>query len=358
MKALIIGQYVNLGGTQHLAYQVIEVLKKLGYDIDLITGKENNFLPDNYSRAIKTGYPYYQNQSRIGILRNMKKLQAELKTKILEKYELTFNNHPNTFLYKADINFLHGPSFVDSLITEQGRLKKNALFYILKYGRIYRIYDGAYFLTHGKYTRRLSEQLLPQIGIRPERIDYIYTPVQTNFIVDLNAKKKNVLVFGRIMPDKDLENVMKCAEQSKYKFLVAGFVSKTNLNYLEKLDKIKPDNVQIIPNPDDQLKRELYQNSWTYFHTKPMEHFGVSAAEAISYGCVPVVPKSGGVWEDITESGEFGLGYNDIDEASQKISESFDLTYNERLRIYESRSRFSFENFESKLVDIVSSIVS
>lgn len=357
MKALVLGQYVNYGGTQYLAYQVIDNLKRLGFKVDLVTGKENNFLPKYHDTLIATNYPYFKVNSRTSILRNVKHLQKELKGKINDSYDISFNNHPNTFLYKADINFLHGPSFIDSLITLGGGLKKNALFYLIKYGKIYKTFDGAFFLTHGKYTKRISEKYLPSIGVRPKKIEYIYTPVKTDFSVDLYSKKKTVLVFGRIMPDKQIEFVLRCAERTKVKFIISGFLGKDQVNYLNELIAKKPDNVEIIPNPDDNTKRKLYESSWTYFHPKPMEHFGVSAAEAISFGCVPVVPKNGGIWEDVTESGEFGLGYSDLGEASEKILESLDLKISRRMEIYKSRYRFSYTDFERKFECIVQDVL-
>ena len=358
MKALVLGQFVNLGGTQYLSYKVIDTLKKAGYDVDVLCGKEHKYFPNGIKNKLETNYPYFKEKTRIDILRNTRKLRSELKRYNISNYDLTFNNHPNTFIYKADINYLHGPSFIDTILLPDGALRKNSLYYILKYTKIYSLYDNANFLTHGKYTKRISENNLPKIGIRPRRIDYIYTPVDTDFEIDLNNKAENtVLVFGRIMPDKEINFVLKCAEKTNASFIVAGYLGEDQIDYYNDLKKNKPDNVELIPNPNTEQKRLLYESSWTYFHPKPMEHFGVSAAEAISYGCVPVVPRSGGIWEDIAENGKYGLGYDNIEEASQKILESFDLDFSGRMEIYESRSRFSHRVFEEKLIEIINEIL-
>jgi glycosyltransferase involved in cell wall biosynthesis len=253
---------------------------------------------------------------------------------------------------------LHGPSFIDTLILPNGGIKKNALFYFLKYLKVYGIYDGANFLTHGKYTKRISEINLPKIGIKPRRIDYIYTPVKVDFDVNLEKKDRNtVLSFGRIMPDKNIENILSIARNSNAKFTIAGYVSPDYTDYLRKLEKEKPSNVKILPNPDENTKKSLFMQSWTYIHPKPMEHFGVSVAEAISYGCVPVVPSSGGVWEDVVDSGKFGLGYDTLEEASQKVDESFHISLGERMNIYNSRERFSPSQFNSKFLSLFSEYV-
>lgn len=354
MKALILGQFVNLGGTQYLSYRIKEALQIMGYDIDIVCGKEHRFLPDAIDKVYKMKYPYYKEKSRVDILRNIKELKKELKFLQSKHYDLTFNNHPNTFLYKADINYLHGPSLIDSLILPNGAIKKNSLFYLLKYLKIYGIYNNANFLTHGKYTKRVSEANLPKIGIKPRRIDYIYIPVNLDFEINLEEKKKStVLSFGRIMPDKNIEKILTVARNSNANFTIAGYLGPGQTNYLKKLEKDKPPNVNIVPNPDERTKKLLFSHSWSYIHPKPMEHFGISIAEAISYGCIPIVHRSGGGWEDIVDSGKFGLGYNSLEEASQKVNESFEMSIGERNQIYASRERFSVYRFNEKFLSLL-----
>ena len=52
-----------------------------------------------------------------------------------------------------------------------------------------------------------------------------------------------------------------------------------------------------------------------YLHTTLNEHFGISIAEAMAMGCIPIVHNSGGVTEYIPES----YRYNTIQEAAHKI---------------------------------------
>ena len=358
MKALIQGQFVNLGGTQYISYKVMDILKKAGFEVDVLSGKEHRYLPNDINHKFETNYPYFKEKSRFDILRNIRKLKAELRLYPLGNYDLTFNNHPNTFIYKADINYLHGPSFIDSILLPDGTIKKNSLYYILKYMKVYKSYNGANFLTHGKYTKRVSEINLPKIGIKPRRIDYIYIPVKTDFKVNLDKKERNeVLSFGRIMPDKNIEKILSIAKMSQAHFTIAGYVSPNHLDYLKKLELEKSENVTIVPNPSEELKNELYSRAWTYVHPKPMEHFGVTIAEAISFGCVPIVPKSGGAWEDVVEKGKYGIGYDNEEEASQYILDSFKMGIEERTDILESRYRFSFKGFEEKFIEIVKEVI-
>lgn len=122
------------------------------------------------------------------------------------------------------------------------------------------------------------------------------------------------------------------------------------------LIKSAPPNVKIIPNPTEEQKVELFSKASVYLHTYMKEHYGIAVAEAIYFGCVPVVPKFGGPWIDITNSGEFGLGYGDYAEASQKVAEALATRSYERERIYRSRERFEFGKFESALLKYIEDV--
>lgn len=357
MRALILGKFVNFGGTQYLSYQVKKVLDQMGYETDVICGREHRFLPDDVRKVVETGYPYVDEERRIGILRNLVRLRSELKRIDTSHYDFTFNNHPNNFLFNADLNYLHGPSFVESMITEDGTFHKNLIYYTAKLLRLYSVYDGGNFLTHGQYTANLAKKYLPMVGVRPKTINYVFTPVDTDINIDFSSKvERTVLVFGRIARAKKVDRVMQLAERVNCKFIIAGFVAEDEKDYLRTLTERKPDNVEIISNPSEEVKRRLFFGSWTYLHTQPREHFGVTVAEAISNGCVPVVPKSGGPWEDIVEFGRYGLGYDSQEEAVQRIEESLQLPLSERRSFYDSRSRFSKSKFSGDLSRIIAQI--
>lgn len=355
MKALILGKFAGYGGTQYLSYRVKDVLDTMGYETDILTGKQHSYQPDNIKNVIETGFPYRAEKSRIDILRNIMRLNRELKNIDFSKYDFTFNNHPNNFLVNADINYLHGPVFVETMINEDGNLSRNRLYYLVRGLRIYNVFNGARFLTHSRYTQSLALKFFPEIGVKPGKIDFIPIPVDTETDVDLSAKdSRTVLVFGRIARDKRLEDVFGYADKMDVNFIIAGFVANSEKDYLDVLRAKKPENVEIISNPTEEVKRRLFAKAWTYLHTKPREHFGVSVAEAISWGCVPVVPKSGGPWIDIVEEGKFGFGYKNEEELIQALNETFGMSLSEREAIYSSRERFSFEKFKERLAELVS----
>lgn len=163
--------------------------------------------------------------------------------------------------------------------------------------------------------------------------------------IELSAKKNTVLTFGRISPDKRLETAIKVASNLDYKFIIAGAVNKGMESYYKKLLKKKPDNVIIVKNPSDLEKNKLMSSAKIYFHTKPYECFGLSVAEALGFGCIPIVPKSGGPWMDIVANGRYGYGYDTVDEATEIIKETINYDPVNLREIYDSRDRFSFQRF-------------
>ena len=83
------------------------------------------------------------------------------------------------------------------------------------------------------------------------------------------------------------------------------------------------------------------------------ENYGISILEAMSYGLVPVVPESGGPWEDIIEHGRFGYGFNSLDDAVERIKNiDFDIVKT----IINSMDRFSFKNFYYNMDNFVEEV--
>lgn len=354
MKALFLGKFDSLGGTQSLIEDARMVLENSGHTIDVVTGKNHRFMPDGYGKLYETGYPYFPEENRLFLLANFRKLQKELRKINFDAYDLTFNNHPTTFLYDATVNYLHGPSFVDSVVDENGRIINKTRLRMIRLSGIYKVYGGSLFLTHGKYTRDISMNLLPIVGVRPRSIEYIHIPVSYNMDVNLADKDpKLVLLFGRISPQKAIEPLLDIAKRVSANFILSGFVDEKYNDYVEALRKQSPHNLKIISNPSEDEKIELFRRASVYVHTYRKEHYGIAVAEAIYFGCVPVVPKSGGPWVDITNYGEFGLGYDGIDEAIQKTAEAISTSNSERKRIFDSRHRFGFKKFEESFNEFV-----
>ncbi len=347
MRILMLEEFSRVGGGQELFWDVYNAIRE-GNDLFLITDR-NYSLNYEFKGVFRTSFSYRENMSWILLLIRILKLRRSIGNIVKNiDYDLAFNNHPNIFIFKGDINYLHSFSFLDPIIDEHGDIMNHTLFKFIRLSGIYKTYNNAGFLTHGKYTLEISKKLFPMLDINYKSIDYINIPVRRFYDIDLNEKKDMVLTFGRINREKKLDIVIETARSlSDIKFVIAGAVNKGDEQYYEKLRKNAPENVSIIKNPDENEKIKLFKEAKVYLHTRKKEPYGITVAEAISFGCIPVVPKSGGPWIDIVDQGRYGIGYdNKPDEAIlQALSSGPEFAKS----IYTSRDRFAFSIFKEKV---------
>lgn len=354
-NSAVLSNFFNLGGTQQLAYSVINVIKANGYSIDIFTGRKSKFLPENADHVRFLKYPYLPDSARAFILANEIILKREIFKQHLNEYELTFNNQPNTFLFNASMNYLHGPSFFESFMNQNGEVNNSILYRLIRTMGIYKIFKDGLFLTHGNYTREYAMKGFKLLNITPREIIAINTPVQYGILDRIPKKYLNtILTFGRISPDKNLEIISHISRHVPAKFIIAGYISKDHIEYVSKLKSIMPDNVTFIENPSETDKINLYSRANVYLHTKPREHFGLTVAEALWFGCIPVVPKNGGAWEDIVSKGKFGYGYDNEDDLTNIINAIRTDQIDDEA--FASRFRFSMETFANKLTEIMSNL--
>ena len=85
-------------------------------------------------------------------------------------------------------------------------------------------------------------------------------------------------------------------------------------------------------------------------HFNRKENYGISVIEAISYGLIPIIPKSGGPWIDIIEEGKYGYGYESLDDIPELVK---GIDYSKSKEIIDSVNRFSYENFYNNLNDFI-----
>ncbi|WP_287961200.1 glycosyltransferase [Acidiplasma sp.] len=351
-KAMVIDEFSRIGGGQVFANILINFLVKNHYQTFVESDRYATYL--NAENIIKTPYKYYEN------IPFFKLYYYALKTKRFMKdnnkgFQLIINNHPNVFLYKGNINVMHGFSFLDPIIDSTGQIINKTMLFIIKTLGIYKLYNKSNFMYNSIYTENLAKNLFPVLGIKPSKARVIYIPVE-NHNIDLSIKQKNrVISIGRIHPDKHYEYVFEIARHLKnYDFTIAGAVNKGMEAYYKSLLSVKPNNVNIIPNIDNDTKIELYRKSSIYLHLNPKENYGISVLEAMSYGLIPVVPESGGPWIDIVSRGKFGYSYKNIYECPDIIK---GINYEDAKNIHESVNRFSQKNFEESMLNFINDVI-
>jgi glycosyltransferase involved in cell wall biosynthesis len=114
----------------------------------------------------------------------------------------------------------------------------------------------------------------------------------------------DVMTLGNISPDKrQLDQLHLAAEMPDRRFAIVGAVmSKVYLGRLRNVIRSRRlTNVDLVVDaPAWQVSEYLFR-SRIFLHTKAEEHFGISVAQAIAHGCVPIVHDSGGQVEIVTD---------------------------------------------------------
>ena len=200
------------------------------------------------------------------------------------------------------------------------------------------------------------EKTLPLLNLNVKVIGTLYPAF--NPINKISTGDK-ILIFGRINKRKNIDQFLKVAGKIDKKIIIAGAVNEgqdfENYKYLKR---IAPKNVEFIMNPDENQKEELFLNSKIYIHTNKKEHFGISIVEAMSYGLIPVVPKTGGPWIDIVNKGKYGFGYENFEGIINSIDNALKVNETFRNEIIKSTKRFSENNFKATLYDLINKIKS
>ncbi len=353
MEAAVIDEFSRIGGGQVLSNILIDYLNKNNYNTYVEVDYSHNYLNYNKNKIIETPYKFYENMNIIKLYYYVKKTEKFLSNyNKKNNFDFIFNNHPNMFLHKSNINAMHGFSFLDPIIDEYGNIMNKKFFYFIKQTKLYKIYNNANFYYNSKYTCNLSKKLFPFLNIKPNREKIIYIPVENHIDSNLSMKNKKLIIsIGRINIGKrycDLLNVAK--KMPGYHFIIAGALNKGDEKYYEKLINLKTQNVEIKINISNTEKIDLLKKASIYMHFNRKENYGISVIEAISYGLIPIIPKSGGPWIDIIEEGKYGYGYESLDDIPELVK---GIDYSKSKEIIDSVNRFSYENFYNNLNDFI-----
>ena len=156
-----------------------------------------------------------------------------------------------------------------------------------------------------RYYSRKTEVMYPPISLEPIELSDI-------------AKKENmIMTSGRIVPAKKLLEMVHAFQKlyergiTDYQFVITGLTDEKWNEYLEQL-KTESSGLPIdlvTDLPRNELI-EYYRKAKYYWHAMglgvsqenplKMEHFGMTTAEAMTCGCVPIVIDQGGQKEIVS----------------------------------------------------------
>ena len=128
--------------------------------------------------------------------------------------------------------------------------------------------------------------------------------------------RKGIISVARFSPWKRHDMQLEIAGNHIPLTMVGGARAPLEIETLQALNQVKPDNVQIIANSPMKTLRQLLWKSKVFLHTAESEPFGLSIVEAIAAGCVPVIRRCGGAAEVVPFQ---ELTFTNTSEAQDKV---------------------------------------
>jgi glycosyltransferase involved in cell wall biosynthesis len=184
---------------------------------------------------------------------------------------------------------------------------------------------GITFLANSSMSMSVLRNLFPQT-----EKELLFPPVQSRKIAMAARSKKEdeVIVAGRLMPGRGIEDLFYAVRTLRREGIslethVAGpCVDERYKVHLKNLVKsLRLDKVTHFEGFVDRKRLvDLFLRSKLYIHTNPREPFGITVVESMAAGCIPLVRRSGGPWNDILgKREEHGFGYSTYKELGAKM---------------------------------------
>ncbi len=354
-----------MGGGEFVCLNAMEALQKAGNTVNLYT-----FKPFDWNRVDRIlGRRVRPDKSHhIECLRFLKAFEIyknlicgfdlrEIKSEV----DLTFNTQGGSLIVDSDLVYMHFPLSLQfggpySILPLESMSLMRKIYTIPFFQAVQSLERklGRTLIANSKYTAYNIKKCLG----RESQI--VYPPVDVEACQRLAGKPRGgskVLSISRFASGKNLELIPWIASKTdkNIEFEIIGSTSKEGGEIYDKvLEGIAKYGVKgritISFNVSNAEKMRLLGDSKVFLHLIRSEPFGISVAEALSAGLIPLVHRSGGQREIAPPEWQ----YEDFSEVPKLVSRAFSV-WNPELSSNLSRpaARFKTERFSNEIVDLV-----
>ncbi len=176
-----------------------------------------------------------------------------------------------------------------------------------------------------KWTRR---ELIKYWNLSPEKI-CLYPEIQVNrLLYDKRGKKDQIVIFGRIAPNKRINESIKIFWAGtklfpKYKLIIMGGTTCDSNRYIKYLHQLisgfnGDKRIEFIKNPDFEKLKETLLDSKILIESE-IDSITMTSLEAMAAGVVVLAHKESGTYLEILDKGKLGYGFDNIEEGSEKL---------------------------------------
>lgn len=340
MKACIYNPYLDtLGGGERYTMSFAKVLLNQGYDVD-IEWKDESIIK--------------KLEDRFGI--DLNGINVVENIKVGDGYDLCF------WVSDGSIPLMHGRVNVIHFQVPFHNVKGRSLLNRMKLFRVGKI------VCNSNFTKEVIDK---EFGIKSI---VIYPPVDTE---SFKPKHKENLIlyvgrFSRILQSKGQEILISAFKNfydgghTDWKMILAGGMEVGAGEFLRELKNLSNGYpIEIIESPSFAKLKDLYGTSRIFWSAagfgqdeketpERMEHFGITAVEAMKSGAVPFLYDGGG-HKEIVKDGVNGYLWKDINGLVERTAE---IVNNKQFRSFEVSSKstanqFSFTRFEKEVVSYI-----
>ena len=221
---------------------------------------------------------------------------------------------------------------------------------------------GNVICCNSAYIQRLCQR---QYGVKPV---VLHPPVGVKQFLNPKetGRENSIVMIGRVSPEKRYEEAIEALFHTKTKPMlhIIGGLTPAKIGYYRFLQKTiknfdleKKVSVYIDLPLNEMLK--LVKHARILLHTTHQEHFGISICEGMAAGCVPIVHKSGGPYQDIIDYGKYGLTYQTVDELAKTIDKIIlnpSLWRRYHRLAYNRAKEFDESKFRQNIINLFDSI--
>lgn len=193
----------------------------------------------------------------------------------------------------------------------------------------------------------------PPVSVEEFRRAALYSCEREDFVV----------VISRFNPSKKLENAIALAHLLKKRnigkgmIIVGGLMPQDRQYYDQIVNMIKSsgvsDYVRLEINATSEMLLSLLRKGKAYFHPMQGEPFGISIAEAMSAGLIPIVLSIGGHADFVPEKYRF----SSLGDAAEKISLALNASQRERKVVSDIVTPFSQINYIKSIQKVMRSLI-
>jgi glycosyltransferase involved in cell wall biosynthesis len=311
VKVAIIQSHIGVDGRSRVIGEIVVALNELGITPDIYTlattAQRHGWLDTlMVGRSMRCEFPLTPRLPLVGRSAYESVVQNWSLRRVLGRYDLIVNVNDFTGFLPTGVRRVHyfqlplRAAFSPAATYRQpspGLLTSAARW-------IVRRLDGDILpddiaLANSRFTRDRVMQLWPDAPV-----EVIYPPVDVPSLDPDVQRDIDVVTLGDITPDEhQLEQVEIASALPRRRFVILGAVqSRIYAHRLERAVRERGlTNVTLVLDPPPRRVTNYLSRARVFLHTTELEPFGLTVAQAIAHGCIPVVHDSGGLVELVTD---------------------------------------------------------